>query len=93
MRISYHMFFVLLTYFLDNTSKKKTVQYLAQNFGENETNRKITVAKYFRLFRQVIHWKISEQINNLQLSGSIEIDESLVFKPKKGYPFARPLQI
>jgi hypothetical protein len=51
MRISYHMFFVLLTYFLDNTSKKKTVQYLAQNFGENETNRKITVAKYFRLFR------------------------------------------
>ena len=45
-------------------------------------DRKKIVIKYYKLFREIIHLKILQYLNNIKLRGKIEIDESLIYKTK-----------
>jgi len=81
-KIHYEEFERLLLMFIHNKSASEaTLNY--QNSLSCSQSSKNTVQKYFKLFTDIAYIYYTQNLNSILLTGEVEVDETLIFKPKK----------
>lgn len=81
-KLKYNNLERLLFLFLDNQSISGAVSVFKNSLFGSKLSRN-TVKKYFSLFTNITYYYYTQQLNCTMLCGDVEIDESLIFKPKK----------
>jgi len=81
-KIDYNTFEMLLFLFVENRSISEAISYFQNPFSQAKIHGN-TVRHYFSIFNAIAYHYYQKKLQTTLLKGQIEIDESLLFKPKK----------
>ena len=80
--ITYTIFERLLLLFVQNKSASDAISFFEDPLLDIQLS-KFSVRKYFAIFTEIAYSYYEQKINCTMLQGKVELDETLVFKPKK----------
>ena len=87
MKIKFNIVFLLIKLFIDDFSPKKAYTIVNECICEKVTLK--TIRNFFFKIRKSLRTQVFREMQSTFFTEEVEIDETMVYKEKKGYPFAR----
>lgn len=88
-KISYSILEKIIIHYIRNKSVQDTIELLKDNFSTRLLTKN-TVVRYFNVFNKIAIDYYNKKLNSTLLEGSVEIDETFLFKMKKSTAKQRP---
>ena len=83
-KVSYKDLMRLIDLFVQNKSPSQASDIFNDSIFESSLNRN-TISRYFKMLGRIAFLYYQQKLHSILLDGEVEVDETVVFKPKRTY--------
>ena len=80
-KISYSQLYLVMNSFINDNSIKQCMNECRKYYSPLSH---LTIGKYYKKFRSLLNFFVKDEMDNLILEGPVEIDETMLYKFKRG---------